>query len=154
MSEPIPLVVSRWINAPPEKLFATFRDREELPKWFIPDAAVTLEVRKFDFRQSGSFEFCYHQKEERSVVEGHFTALDAPGEISFTWNWQAPNPLAQHPMHVRFDFRAERQGTSVTVTHTGIPSSLACVFQETAWADTLQMLEIYLSSSRSGEKTG
>ncbi|MCG8492696.1 MAG: SRPBCC domain-containing protein [Sneathiellales bacterium] len=152
MSEPIPLIVSRWIKAPPEKLFAAFKDREELPKWFIPDAAVTLEVRKFEFHKSGSFEFRYHQQGERSVVEGHFTALKAPSELSFTWNWHAPNPLAQHPMHVRFDFRAEKEGTTVIVTHTGIPSSLSCVFQETAWADTLQMLENYLSASLSQEK--
>ena len=48
------LVLSRVVDAPREKLFQGWTDRNLLPKWFAP-APLTTTVHEFDPRPGGAF---------------------------------------------------------------------------------------------------
>ena len=145
MTDPIPLIVSRKIQASPDRLFAAFKDPVSLVRWFIPGDEVSLDVEQFNFRCEGAYEFTYHMPDGRSAsVSGHFTSLREPTELAFSWIWRSPDPLADIPMHVHFRFRPDGDHTEVIITHTGIPSDMACSIQENGWEGTLAMLERFV----------
>ena len=137
----IPLIVRRVIPASRERIFDAFTTAEYLSRWFRPSREITVEVLLYQFVPEGSYRLRYGLPDgRRPVVGGVFDRIERPTRISFSWEWGSPDPLANVPMHVRFDFRAEGPATEVQVTHRGIPSDAACTIHADGWEATLAIL--------------
>jgi len=145
MAEPIPLIVRRTIAAPREGIFKAFSSADALSRWFTPSADILLDIMAFEFRAGGGFRFRYRMPDGRHpVVGGIYEAIEAPRRIVCTWVWEAPDPLADIPMRVHFEFFEDGGGTEVIITHHGIPSDRACSVHEDGWEGALDSLNRHL----------
>lgn len=145
-AKPIPLIVSRIIAAPCDRLFEAFGSAEALSRWFTPSADISLDVMAFDFIAGGRFRFRYAMPDGRQpIVGGIYELIEPPRRIICSWVWEAPDPLAGIPMRVIFEFLEQDGKTKVTITHQGIPSDQACSIHEDGWNGALNGLERYFS---------
>ena len=46
--------ITRWIDAPPARVYATLLDPDAVRQWMVPDG-MTSEVHEFDAREGGTF---------------------------------------------------------------------------------------------------
>ena len=153
-NEPIPLVVRRTIAAPRDRVFRAFGCSDTLSRWFTPSAQVSLDIMEFNFAVGGRFRFRYIMPDGRQpVVGGVYERIDPPMQIAFSWVWEAPDPLADVPMRVLFDFLEGAGHTEVVITHHGIPSDKACSIHEDGWDGALNSLERYLAVGSLETKT-
>ena len=154
IDEPIPLVVRRTIAAPRDRLFEAFSCADTLSRWFTPSADISLDVMEFHFAVGGHFRFRYIMPDGRqSVVGGVYEHIEPPRQIIFSWIWEAPDPLADIPMRVFFDFFENDGKTNVVVTHHGIPTDRACSIHADGWDGSMNSLESYLCVSHSEATT-
>ena len=87
------------------------------------------------------------------VVGGVYELIEPPAQIIFSWVWEAPGPLADIPMRVRFEFFEKGDATEVVITHDGLPSDQACSIHEDGWEGSLNSLERYLGTNDHQMKT-
>lgn len=140
-AEGIPLIVRRVIPAPCTRIFDAFATADHLCRWFRPNREIVVEVLRYAFVPQGAYRLRYLMPDgRRPVVGGVFDRIDRPRRISFSWEWDAPDPLENVPMHVCFDFHARGGATEVQVTHRGIPSDVACTIHADGWDATLAIL--------------
>ena len=145
IAERIPLIVRRVIAAPRARIFNAFSSADALSRWFTPSADISLDIVAFDFAAGGGFRFRYIMPDgRRPVVGGVYERIDPPTRIVCSWVWEAPDPLADIPMRVVFEFAENGGGTEVVVTHHGIPSDHACTIHEDGWDAALMSLERHL----------
>ena len=143
-AEPIPLIVRRMIAAPRDRIFKAFSSADALSKWFTPSTDIALEIIAFDFSVGGGFRFRYIMPDgRRPVVGGVYEQIEAPERITCSWIWEAPDPLADIPMCVGFEFFEIGAQTEVVITHHGIPSDQICSIHEAGWEGALGSLERY-----------
>ncbi len=141
----IPLIIRRMIGASCETLFDAFATAENLSRWFRPTTEIKVEVLEYSFQPNGVFRLRYHMPDgRRPVVGGGFDRIEKPVEISFSWVWEAPDPLEDVPMHVTFAFEPRGDRTEVIITHHGIPTDMACTIHADGWEGTLTILEAAL----------
>lgn len=151
IAEPIPLVVRRAIAAPREKIFEAFSSADALLQWFTPSADISLDVMEFNFTAGGKFRLRYVMSDgRRSVVGGVYELIEPPGRIICSWVWEAPDPLAEIPMRVLFEFFEKDRETQVVITHQGIPSDQACSIHEDGWDGSLNSLERHIGIADQG----
>ena len=140
-ADAVPLIVRRLIPAPCDRLFDAFSQADYLSQWFRPDPEISVEVLLYAFAPGGSYRLRYGLPNgSKPVVGGVFDAIERPTRVAFSWQWEAPDPLANVPMHVCFEFRAKGTATEVQVTHRGIPSDVACTVHADGWEATLAIL--------------
>jgi uncharacterized protein YndB with AHSA1/START domain len=53
------IVLSRWLDAPVERVFRAYTDHDQLPRWWGP-AGYTCETSEIDIRQGGRWRFTMH----------------------------------------------------------------------------------------------
>lgn len=151
IAEPIPLVVRRTIAAPREKIFEAFSSANALLQWFTPSAEISLDVMEFNFTAGGKFRLCYVMPDgRRSVVGGVYELIEPPERIICSWVWEAPDPLAEIPMRVLFEFFEKDRETQVVITHQGVPSDRACSIHEDGWDGSLNSLERHIGIADQG----
>lgn len=147
--ESIPLVVRRVIPAPRTRIFEAFSRSDLLSQWFTPSADISLAVLEFDFVTDGRFRLRYNMPDgRRPVVGGSFEHIERPARITLSWIWEAPDPLADIPMRVLFQFAEKDGATEVVITHERIPSDAACTIHADGWEASLDSLEHFLGCRR------
>ena len=145
----IPLVVRRVIPAPRARIFEAFSRSELLSQWFTPSADISLEILEFRFVTDGRFRLRYSMPDgRRPVVGGSYELIERPTRIVLSWIWEAPDPLADVPMRVLFQFVENDDATEVVITHERIPSDVACTIHADGWEASLNSLEHFLGTCR------
>lgn len=159
-----PFIISRIFDAPRERVWAAWTQREELMKWFGP-TGFTMPAAKMDFRPGGSFHYClcapngsemwgkfvYREivEPERIVLVNSFSDEDGGvtrHPMSATW------PLE---MLSKSTFTSEGGKTKLTLESTPMNPTPAewKTFDEAhsgmkqGWAGTFGQLETYLAKS-------
>ena len=80
-----PLVINRHFNAPPERVFAAFTDRELTQGWYGPET-MTSSRCEVDARVGGAYRVEMHRRDGNvAVVTGVFTQIEAPRKLALTW---------------------------------------------------------------------
>ena len=131
--------VERRIAARPETVFSYLTDPERFRRWQGIDAEL-------DPRPGGLFRF-------KTTAHPHYTAsgqyveVDPPTRIVFTWGWEPNDDLAegQHGLPpgsstVEFLLVPDGDGTLLRLTHSGLPSEVACRFHAMGWESTLDLI--------------
>ena len=150
-AEAIPLIVCRLIPASAERIFDAFRTADHLCRWFRPGPEVSVEALHYDFVPDGAYRLRYAMPDgRRPTVGGIFDQIEQPSRVSFSWEWEAPDPLQNVPMHVCFDFHAKGAATEVRVTHRGIPTDVVCTMHADGWEATLALLARRLQEEGTG----
>lgn len=102
------IISTRLFPAPPEKLFAAFRDPAQLVHWWGPKG-FTNTFHAFDFRPGGVWEFTMHAPD----------GTDYPNRKDFTEIVENERIIFEHrqPTHVftmTMTYAAEADGTRLT----------------------------------------
>jgi len=145
---PIPLIVRRTIPFPRQKLFELFSRADLLSQWFTPNTNIRLEILAFRFESGGRYRFRYWMPDGRTpTVGGHYHEIIEPERISVSWVWEAPDPLADIPMEVTFEFFEAGSTTEIVVTHEKLPSNSACSIYEDGWERALDGLQRFVAKT-------
>lgn len=111
------LTITRFINAPPARVWKAWSTPEHLAKWWIP-APIECKVVKLDLRPGGGFET--HMREPDAEfqphVEGCFLEIVPEDRLVFTTvlieGWKPVEPWLA--MTAIITFKAEGDGTRYT----------------------------------------
>jgi uncharacterized protein YndB with AHSA1/START domain len=96
----------QFIKAAPERVFKALTEKQELERWFVPK--VEIEVKR-----GGSFrmEWAPGMGEHGTVKEVKPSQL-----LSYTWE----GAFSPSPTTITFTLTQEKDGTLLTLTHSGI----------------------------------
>ena len=78
----------RVFDAPRDRVFAAFSDRELIPEWFGPRGTTTV-VDKMDFRAGGSWRFVSRNPDgSETAFRGTYREVSPPERIVQTFEWE------------------------------------------------------------------
>lgn len=93
------------IRATPERVFEALTKKQELERWFVPKADIELIP-------GGTFRI----EMAPGIGEHGKVKVVKPSQLfSFTWEALSPTPTT-----LTFELRPEKDGTLLTLTHSGI----------------------------------
>lgn len=120
------IIVTRDFDAPPEKIWRAFTEREILDKWWAP-RPWTMETRTLDFRPGGIWHFCMMgQNGERYWWRVNYLAIDPRRSITTSGG----------PCDENADFTGAlptmQRLTEFTATPTGTMVSITILFENVA----------------------
>jgi uncharacterized protein YndB with AHSA1/START domain len=137
--------VRRVLAAPPEKVFAAFADRALVAQWLRPSPDVKLTVLTFDFRHGGAYRFAYEvSDDQRMVVGGIFSAIEAPSRIVFSWLIEPPDEHAGIASEVTVQLVPRGSSTELTIRHAKFGRPDAELRHDQGWRGALDLLEARL----------
>jgi uncharacterized protein YndB with AHSA1/START domain len=132
------------IHASPAEVYAALTDPGELSRWFVSEASIEL-------RPGGAYRWIFGPEtgaagSDASVASGEFVAI-VPQEV-------LKMRARVEELETDLEFRLDpwRDGTVLTVSHTGFPGEEAwdetfrSIDQE--WASEIQILKLYLEQAR------
>ena len=92
-------VISRTLNAPRDKVWRAWTEREELMKWFGPKG-VTIPVANMDLRPGGEFHYCMRMPDGHDMWgKWTFREIDAPKKLVLISTFSdAQGGITRHPM--------------------------------------------------------
>ena len=95
----------QFIKAAPERVFQALTEKQELERWFVPKAEIELKPR-------GTFRI-----EMAPGIGEHGKVKEVKPSQLFSFTWEALSPT---PTTLAFELTKEKDGTLVTLTHSGI----------------------------------
>lgn len=116
------LTISRFINAPPAKVWKAWSTPEHLAQWWIP-APIECQVIKLDLRPGGGFETRMRQGDGdfEPHVEGCFLDVVPERRLVFTTalgeGWQPLEPWLALTAIITFEAEGEGTRYSARVLH-------------------------------------
>jgi len=134
------LQVTRFIQSPPERVFAAWTTPEQLKHWFGPSTCRVLDVQ-LDPRVGGKYRLRVHSGEMGElVVSGEYREVRAPSKLVFTWKWEDDEDWVNVTSTVTVEMIGKDGGTEVRITHEGLPSDEHAGRHEHGWNGCLDKL--------------
>jgi uncharacterized protein YndB with AHSA1/START domain len=140
------LTLTRFIKAPPRKVYEAWLDAEVLRKW-MGGPNTTVPMFEADLRPGGT----YHLEMQavnadgtpgkRYVVKGTYQEL-VPGE-KLVFTWVAETPHTGESL-ITLHFRAKDGGTELTLTHERFASAEVAEQHRKGWTSSLEKLAAVL----------
>src|SRR5215472_10634577 len=103
-AEKTSLEITRFINAPPARVYKAWTDPAELQRWFGPEDVRTIKIDA-DVRVDGKYrwDLINQQGEEMSCL-GEYRELVPGRRVVFTWKWDDDEPWQNHNSLVTVEF--------------------------------------------------
>jgi uncharacterized protein YndB with AHSA1/START domain len=129
MAQPGPgisLQVRRIFQAPREKVFAAWTQREQLERWMGRDVpSHRVSYRELNAKPGGRYviDVLDTATGAEYVGQGVFREVSPPEKLVFTWGWTKKQSDGRHALlhpetEVTVEFRQQGQATEVILTHT------------------------------------
>ncbi len=129
------LVFERRLPRPPEDVWKALTDREQLSRWYLPEARI-------DGRVGGTVDF--HSRQGR--VTGSILVWDPPHVFEHEWKVDRPGfPKGEYGV-IRWELVGEGVETILKLTHRNLPRETAPNFAPGVHA-VLDRLEAFLTKS-------
>ena len=125
------VVHERFVNAPPETVFAMFVDPRLLMRWF--------GAAELDPRPGGVFRVTLATGD---VCSGRYLEVDPPRRVVFTWGWENQQAIPVRPgsSTVAVDLTPDGSGTHLRLVHSGLDGDTALI-HEHGWMRFLDRFE-------------
>jgi len=161
---PNEFVISRTLNAPRDKVWRAWTEREELMKWFGPKG-VTIPVANLNLRPGGVFHYCMRMPDGQDWWgKWTFREIDAPHKLVLISSFSdAQGGITRHPMAADWPLQTlstttfEAQGGNTVLTISWSPWQASYVemkkFAEShagmqqGWGGTFEQLTAYLAAN-------
>jgi uncharacterized protein YndB with AHSA1/START domain len=124
------VVVERWIDAPPETVFAFFEEPALWLRWQGVDAVL-------EPRPGGTFRMNVRGD---GYASGRFVEVEPPERLVFTWGWEGNAGLPPGSSTVEVHLRGEDGGTRLTLRHRDLPGTEAVARHRAGWNHYLDRL--------------
>jgi glutathione S-transferase len=133
------LTITRFFNAPRERVFEAFTEPEVMQSWFGPESCTIPSVA-LDPRVGGRYRIEMHSREGNVyIVSGEYRDVRRPERLVFTWSW-AQGPMAGTETLVTVLLREKDGGTELTLLHEGFPTAASRDDHNGGWASTFDCL--------------
>jgi uncharacterized protein YndB with AHSA1/START domain len=148
--------VTRHIDAPRSRVYATLLDPAALPRWKVPDG-MTLEVHEFEPREGGAIRISLTYDAPSSVgkttahtdtYHGRLVRLVPDELIVEVDEFESDDPALRGEMTITISLSdAAAGGTELVATHEGLPEAVSAADNETGWNMALDKLAALVSRS-------
>jgi uncharacterized protein YndB with AHSA1/START domain len=140
------LRIERTFQAPAEAVFDAWTSEEVLRRWFRAGEDWETPDAQVDLRVGGAVRVVMrdpHRDSEHSGG-GHYTEIDPPTRLAFTWTWDNDDDARQTLIEIDFE---EAEGvTTVRFTHSGLRDEDSVRSHEGGWTTCFDNLERALKS--------
>jgi uncharacterized protein YndB with AHSA1/START domain len=135
------LRIARTFEAPRERVFRAFTDKEAVKIWFVTPTIQWLEEPLIEARTGGSYRWTVGDGTKTWCIHGQYVEVKPPERLVFTWLWE------NDPVHgesadtlVTVDFFDRGGRTEVVLTHEGLPSEVSRKEHDEGWAECLEKI--------------
>ncbi len=126
-----PVVISRELDAPPDKVFAAWTDVELLTQWYGCATDMLWKVHTWEVEPGGSLHVSLDFDGTPYEVRGRFVVVDRPNKLQYEWE-------AGQVVTVTID--ETENGSRMTVEHAGLPTAEMDQIVTGGWsASTIQI---------------
>jgi uncharacterized protein YndB with AHSA1/START domain len=137
------LEIQRLIDAPSERVFDAWMNREEWETWMGPEGC-RCELTLFEPRVDGRYRIVMRMSDGRElIVGGTFQVIEAPYLIALTWKWEH----GEHDSLVTIRMNDIGGETELTLRHEGLLTQENCEGHNQGWSGALDKLEAYLADA-------
>ena len=140
-----PVVITRQIKSPIEKVFAAWTDPAQLSQWFAPESG-TIQEADIDLRPGGAFKIAFVAESDRFCAFGTYLRIDSPRLLEFTWKWEESS-IERGESVVTIELVPTGNVTELTLTHAKLESATSCEAHLKGWDSVLGRLATYATAS-------
>lgn len=147
MTDATTLKIERTFQAPAEAVFDAWTNEEVMRRWFHGQHSWQTPHAEVDLRLGGKVRVVMRDpdKELDHGGGGHYTEIDPPHRLAFTWTW---DDESDRQTLIELDFEEADGTTKVTLTHSGLWDQEAVASHEGGWNNCLDNLaEVFSSPS-------
>ena len=150
-SEDRVLRLTHRFDAPREIIFRAWTDASWLVRWMGPQAC-SCPFAEIDLRVGGAFRLAIRNAEGKDhVAFGTYQAIESPGQLTFTWQWEQEDGSPGHEMLIEIELRESDAGTDMVFTQTRFPTEDSRDQHQGGWtssfASLVDVLEEFLKDS-------
>lgn len=131
------LECTRFIPAPPEKLFDAWLDPGMLSRFMRPGENMTVPEATTNPKVGGQFMILMRVGDQDMPHTGTYKTIDRPDRLVFTWE-SAASTIEDST--VTIDFEAAEGGTNVRLEHVRFPSEEIRDNHKGGWTRILETL--------------
>ena len=140
------LEITRFINAPPARVYAAWTDPAQLREWFGPEGVRTRSIAA-DVRVGGKYRWdLITQEGEDSAAFGEYRELVPGKKIVFTWQWDDDQVWENQTSVVTIELFDRRGGTELRLKHEQLPSEESRDRHSEGWNSLLDHLEQFIGT--------
>jgi uncharacterized protein YndB with AHSA1/START domain len=146
---------SRFIDAPPDRVFAAFVDPEALAAW-LPPEGMRGAFERFDARPGGSYRMVLTYQDasgapgkasaDSDVVEARFVDIVAGDRVVQAIDFVSDDPRFAGTMTMTWQVTAVDQGTLVDIVADDVPDGIAAEDHAAGLASSLANLAAHLGA--------
>lgn len=138
--ETFQLQMSRFIQAPREKVFDAFVTEAAVRQWQCP-RGMQVELASVDAREGGNYRVEMRARDgTRFCVGGNYRSIVRPERLVYTWQWEAGGPMPDLQTLIEVDFVARDGGTELRMRHSGFPAAQARDAHAQGWSSCFNRL--------------
>jgi uncharacterized protein YndB with AHSA1/START domain len=119
------LILTRMLNAPPERAFRAWTTPEHIQQWFQPEPGMTVPRASMDLRVGGKFRIQMKKPDgEFFTAVGVFKEVKPPERLVYTWDWEKDGSGAEFgevegkPSLITVEFLKRGARTEFVLTHS------------------------------------
>lgn len=136
------LEIKRIFDAPVERVFAAWKEREPFIQWLTCSTAKITRVET-DIRSGGGFRIEMTTDTGDHVLEGRYKEVTCPSRLIFSWDWLG-DPEGE--TWVTVQFHALQDKTEMRLIHEGFATSASCENHLDGWQKSLDRLARFLGN--------
>jgi len=127
------LVIERPFQAPAQAVFDAWTSEEVLRRWFHAEHGWETPEAQVDLRLGGAVRVVMlnPHKDTEHGGGGHYTEIDPPTRLAFTWTWD--NDEEDRQTLIELDFEEAEGITTVRMTHSGLRDEESVRSHEDGW---------------------
>jgi uncharacterized protein YndB with AHSA1/START domain len=140
------LRLERTFQAPAQAVFDAWTSEEVLRRWFYGQPGWETPDAQVDLRVGGAVRVVMRDpvKDVEHGGGGHYTEVDPPSRLAFTWAWDDDERQTQ----IEVDFEEAEGVTTVRFTHSGLRDEESVRNHEDGWTTCFDNLERALEAAQ------
>ncbi|MCL4678306.1 MAG: SRPBCC domain-containing protein [Alphaproteobacteria bacterium] len=145
------LIIERFFEAPPERVFEAWTDPDELVQWCKP-FGFTVPHNEGTIEEGGAYRSCLRSPEGVDYwLRGVYKIIDRPRKLVFTHVWDDVNGQPGTETLVTVTFEDQGGGTKMTFMQEGFNSIESRDGHEGGWSEAFENLIEHLFSMGIGQ---
>jgi uncharacterized protein YndB with AHSA1/START domain len=139
------LRIERTYAAPASAVFDAWTSEEVLRRWFHAERDWVTSEAAVDLRVGGAVRVAMHDpdKGEDHGGGGHYTEVDPPDRLAFTWTWDGDT----RETLIEIDFEQAGDATTVRFSHSNLRDEASRLDHEGGWTRCFDNLERALADA-------
>ena len=134
------LVVRRFYDATPERLFNAWTSPEQAASFMGPGTVKATQVT-MDVRPGGAYRIVMVMDDGSTMpVRGTYREVDRHRRLSMTWVWEEEEPQDERETLVTLEFVPHGARTELVLTHTGFDSAQSRDNHQHGWTAIVDQL--------------